>query len=158
MSAKIVIIGSGISGIAAATKLYENGFHNLIILESENRIGGRIFTTPFASNVIDLGAQWYLLQSKIILTFLSNNTLIFFFLRCHGEKDNVVYELSKELNVLNSDKIKYNKFEYRQSNGNIIDQCLSNKLFQLAESIRDYEKDLNHDKYKSLGKFMNEKY
>lgn len=58
MSAKIIIIGSGPAGISAATKLYENGFKNLIILEGENRIGGRLHTIPFASNVVDMGAQW----------------------------------------------------------------------------------------------------
>lgn len=54
----IVIIGSGISGFTAATKLIENGFLNVIVLESESRIGGRIFTTNFADGLIDLGAQW----------------------------------------------------------------------------------------------------
>jgi spermine oxidase len=55
---KIVIIGAGAAGISAASKLVEAGFHNLIILEAENRIGGRINTIPFGQNVIDMGAQW----------------------------------------------------------------------------------------------------
>lgn len=58
MSAKIIIIGAGAAGIAAGTKLLESGFRNLLILEAENRIGGRVQTIPFASNVVDLGAQW----------------------------------------------------------------------------------------------------
>lgn len=41
---KIIIVGAGISGIAAATKLYENGFNDITILEAENRIGGRVYT------------------------------------------------------------------------------------------------------------------
>lgn len=59
MNKKIVIIGAGASGIAAATKLIENGFKNLVILEAEHRIGGRIHTVPFGKNVVDNGAQWY---------------------------------------------------------------------------------------------------
>ena len=59
MNPKIVIIGSGAAGIAAAARLYEKGFKNFVILESEKRIGGRIHSIPFASNVVDLGAQWY---------------------------------------------------------------------------------------------------
>lgn len=58
MNAKILIIGAGAAGMAAGTKLLENGFKNLIILEAENRIGGRVNTVPFASNVVDMGAQW----------------------------------------------------------------------------------------------------
>ena len=58
MNSKIVVIGAGASGIAAATQLVNLGFSNVIILEAENRIGGRIFTVPFAANSIDIGAQW----------------------------------------------------------------------------------------------------
>jgi spermine oxidase len=57
-NARVVVIGAGISGISAAAKLIENGFKNVIVLEAEKRIGGRVYTTPFASNVVDLGAQW----------------------------------------------------------------------------------------------------
>jgi spermine oxidase len=57
-SARVVVIGAGISGISAASKLIENGFKNVTVLEAENRIGGRVSTVPFASNVVDLGAQW----------------------------------------------------------------------------------------------------
>lgn len=55
---KIAIVGAGISGISLAAKLIENGFKNLVILEAENRIGGRVHTVPFGSNVLDLGGQW----------------------------------------------------------------------------------------------------
>lgn len=58
MNKRIVIIGAGSSGIAAATKLKSNGFLNIKVLEAENRIGGRINTVRFGENVLDLGAQW----------------------------------------------------------------------------------------------------
>lgn len=46
-SPKIVIVGAGASGIAAASKLFEYGFGDVTILEAEDRIGGRIYTTSF---------------------------------------------------------------------------------------------------------------
>lgn len=58
MDSKIVIIGAGPSGFAAATKLLSAGFQQIVILEAEPRFGGRIFTTPFGANVVDIGAQW----------------------------------------------------------------------------------------------------
>lgn len=58
MNPRIVIIGAGAAGVAAATRLIERGYKNLKILEAENRIGGRIHTVPFGANVVDLGAQW----------------------------------------------------------------------------------------------------
>lgn len=44
---KIIIIGAGASGIAAACRLIEKGFKNVTILEAKNRIGGRIHTVNF---------------------------------------------------------------------------------------------------------------
>lgn len=58
-SKEIIIIGAGASGFAAASKLMSNGFRNVLLLEAENRIGGRIHTIPFGAGVLDVGAQWY---------------------------------------------------------------------------------------------------
>ena len=43
---KLIIIGAGASGLAAASRLVQKGFSssNLMILEAQNRIGGRIHT------------------------------------------------------------------------------------------------------------------
>lgn len=57
-STRVIVIGAGISGISSAAKLIENGFKNVTVLEAEKRIGGRVYTVPYASNVVDLGAQW----------------------------------------------------------------------------------------------------
>lgn len=51
---KIIIIGAGPSGIAAASKLIENGFTNITILEAENRIGGRLYTTKLGNCIITI--------------------------------------------------------------------------------------------------------
>lgn len=42
-----LIVGAGASGIAAASMLMQYGVHSIVILEAENRIGGRINTVPF---------------------------------------------------------------------------------------------------------------
>lgn len=61
MDKKVIIVGAGSSGVAAGTKLVSNGFKNVTILEAENRIGGRVHTVPFGSNVVDMGAQWFVI-------------------------------------------------------------------------------------------------
>lgn len=55
----VLIIGGGIAGLAAASKLGEAGF-SVVVLEARNRIGGRIFTQhDSASNAaIELGAEF----------------------------------------------------------------------------------------------------
>lgn len=64
---KIIIIGAGASGICAAAKLIEHGFEDILILEADDRIGGRILSVQFGSNdaVIDLGAQWVSGENEI---------------------------------------------------------------------------------------------
>ena len=49
----VVIIGAGAAGIAAATRLAENGFNEsqITILEAENRIGGRIYSMKYGNGV-----------------------------------------------------------------------------------------------------------
>ena len=46
-SARVVIIGAGVAGIALASRLFQNGFKNVTVLEAEGRIGGRIYTKQF---------------------------------------------------------------------------------------------------------------
>lgn len=56
----VVIIGAGISGLKAASKLYEGGVKNCVILEARNRIGGRLYTvTGYKGRKYDLGASWH---------------------------------------------------------------------------------------------------
>lgn len=43
-NARIVIVGCGISGVAAAQRLVKAGFHNVRIVEATAKSGGRIKT------------------------------------------------------------------------------------------------------------------
>ena len=54
---RVVIIGAGIAGAAAAGKLKEAGFE-VVVLEARNRVGGRILTHPFLGINAELGANW----------------------------------------------------------------------------------------------------
>lgn len=56
---RIVVIGAGVAGLAAAARLGEAGL-SVIVLEARNRLGGRIFTQtdPRPSSPIELGAEF----------------------------------------------------------------------------------------------------
>ena len=43
---QVIIIGGGVSGLTAANELIDAGITNIVILEAQNRLGGRIFTIP----------------------------------------------------------------------------------------------------------------
>ena len=52
-----VVIGAGISGLAAADKLSRHGLR-VTLLESRERIGGRLWTDRSLGTALDLGASW----------------------------------------------------------------------------------------------------
>lgn len=111
---KIIIVGAGAAGIAAACRLFENGLQNLLILEAENRIGGRINSVEFADGVVDLGAQW-----------------------CHGEVNNSVYNLVKELNLLSRSFNDYSDFNFCLSNGSTLDKDVTRKFMYICSIIEE---------------------
>lgn len=53
----VVVIGGGISGLAASKKLKENGF-TVIVLEAQEKIGGRMQTDRSLGVAFDEGASW----------------------------------------------------------------------------------------------------
>nr|GEU72261.1 probable polyamine oxidase 5 [Tanacetum cinerariifolium] len=81
---RIVIIGAGLAGLTAANKLYKaNGGNSfeVCIVEGGNRIGGRINTSEFGGDRVELGATWI-----------------------HGIGGSPVYELAQELDALESNE------------------------------------------------------
>ncbi|XP_010314061.2 probable polyamine oxidase 5 [Solanum lycopersicum] len=82
---KIVIIGAGIAGLTAAKKLYTtqntNELFEVCVVEGGNRIGGRIFTTEFCGDRVEMGATWI-----------------------HGIEGNPIYKIAQEINGFETDK------------------------------------------------------
>jgi phytoene dehydrogenase-like protein len=71
MKSKVLIIGAGISGLTAAIYLHKNG-HEVQILESSDRVGGRIKTDSCNGFLLDHGFQVFLTEypeAKKILNY-----------------------------------------------------------------------------------------
>lgn len=132
-----LIVGAGASGIAAASMLMQNGVHSIVILEAENRIGGRINTVPFGDGVVELGCQWV-----------------------HGEVGNVVFKMASEHDLLMESVVgsDFEKMFFVDSSGNVVDREESAQLFFLLDEIFEYsERDLiNYTG--SVGEYMNHEY
>lgn len=87
-SADVIVIGAGVSGLAAARHLADNG-RRVTILEGRDRIGGRVWTsTLWPDTPLDLGASWI-----------------------HGIDGNPVYDIARQINapttVTDGDDITY---------------------------------------------------
>lgn len=117
----------------AGTRLLQHGFTKVALLEGENRIGGRIWTVPYAASVIDMGGQW-----------------------CHGEVGNVVYEMAKPLGLLESSVIREDVFIYKESNGESPDSQVLARLLNLTGEVESREDDMKTFNG-SVGSFMEKK-
>ncbi|XP_054735975.1 spermine oxidase [Anastrepha obliqua] len=132
-SARIVVIGAGAAGIAAATRLLQSGFGNVLLLEAENRIGGRIHTIPFADNVVDLGAQW-----------------------CHGEKGNVIFQLVKDSDMLQRTGPIYDDYKCVRSNKEVLSETVADTLKSVAFNLIPARQEGLKDFEGSLGTYLTE--
>ena len=55
---RVVVIGAGVGGLAAAVKLFSQGVP-FRILEARERTGGRLLSIPAGGGRLDLGATWF---------------------------------------------------------------------------------------------------
>ncbi|KAK3914452.1 Spermine oxidase [Frankliniella fusca] len=116
---RILIIGAGAAGYAAASRLMENNVFDVTILEAEPRIGGRVNTVRFAENIVDLGAEWV-----------------------HGEVGNVVYEMAEPLELLDhTNRYLTPTPAFVWSGGAVADPDDIELMFNLTEEIRDAGKE-----------------
>jgi len=104
-----LIVGAGASGIAAATRLLQNNFGDVQILEAEDRIGGRINTIAFGDNVVDVGAQWV-----------------------HGKERNCVYEMVKDMGVVSDTGDFFSDVKRVRSNKEVVPHDLACSIHDIA--------------------------
>ncbi len=54
----VAVVGGGIAGLVAASRLVRSGFR-CVVLESRDRVGGRLLTHASTAGRFDLGATWF---------------------------------------------------------------------------------------------------
>ena len=76
---KVIIVGAGAAGLAAAQRLLEGGETDFLVVEATERVGGRVRSVPMGDSGLktEHGAQWI-----------------------DGHKGNVVYDLAKKWGLL----------------------------------------------------------
>ncbi len=121
---KIIIIGAGIAGLAAGTRLLEHGF-DVLLLEARDRCGGRISTDNKLGIPIGRGAGWI-----------------------HGIEHNPITALAQRFHakMLPADTKHYVRFD-RHGNSIPLDvmQAFDTKFDALLEQAKKLADEAKHD-------------
>ncbi len=114
---RILVVGAGIAGLAAAAKLQQSGY-SVQILEGRERIGGRIWTSHSWDDLpVDLGASWI-----------------------HGVEDNPITALADQASITRAPTDYENSVVYDQRGAELSDtqvEQLERQLGQLMEAVAE---------------------
>jgi len=63
---KAIVVGAGFAGLAAASELARSGVE-IDVFEARDRVGGRVWSVPFAGAVVERGAEFILPHDRTVL-------------------------------------------------------------------------------------------
>lgn len=122
----VVIIGAGIAGLKAASKLYEGGVKDCVVLEARQRIGGRLYTVEgYQGRKYDLGASWHhdTLTNRLFLEeaqLLSDNGSRYVFdddkaILIDDTRGRIDYDVDMHLEILDEELSKFIELKFHQN-------------------------------------------
>ncbi|RMZ99363.1 spermine oxidase [Brachionus plicatilis] len=137
MNKKVVIIGAGIAGLAAANYFTEQNFDDFVILEASSEIGGRIKTLPFQKSFIEFGAQWM-----------------------HGTENNPVYDIAVSLDAIDESIDKADNWYYSSQDGQRLSDDLVEPVQKEAQCLLENLSEMvdENDLSQSIGALLDDLY
>ncbi|MEA5463879.1 FAD-dependent oxidoreductase [Leptothoe sp. PORK10 BA2] len=123
---RIVVIGAGLSGLAAAQELHRQG-HEVVVVEGRDRIGGRIWTSSkWADMPLDFGATWI-----------------------HGTQGNPLTDLADQINAKRL-TTSYDRAETYNTSGQSLSEAeetrledFRNRIFGALEKAQNEDPDVS---------------
>lgn len=129
-------MGAGMAGLGAALKLVELGCNDFVILEAQEKIGGRIKTITVDGKPLDIGAQWL-----------------------HG-KDNPLYHLSVKHDLLSEEMSEEGLGMFIRNDGVVFDDFLVKRVdFEIGKILEECQTFIDKTEHPvSVGDFMEQKF
>ncbi len=110
---RVLVIGAGLAGLAAARELKRAGFQ-VLVLEARDRIGGRIWTSnKWPDLALDLGATWI-----------------------HGAAGNPITDLARQLGAKRL-VTRYDRSVIYNSDGELLTEAEEARLDEIREQVFD---------------------
>ncbi|XP_076070045.1 uncharacterized protein LOC143041837 isoform X2 [Oratosquilla oratoria] len=132
---QVCIIGAGAAGLAACNRLVRNGVRDVLLIEAQDRIGGRIHTVKYGPHVLEFGAHWI-----------------------HGEDGNVVYGIATQLDQVedeaNSLQSGVGQPIFVQPNGDLVDQSTVDKFRAAMARIKEHSQKHFEVCHQSVGDYF----
>ncbi|XP_039281827.1 uncharacterized protein LOC111063254 isoform X2 [Nilaparvata lugens] len=113
----VVVVGAGIAGLAACRTLLDHGITDIVLLEGQNRPGGRIMSVPIQDGDggwAELGAQWI-----------------------HGEQ-NAVHALARDGHLLSDHVSAEGLGKYLYDDGTEIEQAVVHEVEGVVGDILEH--------------------
>ena len=136
---RVVIIGGGAAGIAAAEQLNRGGEEDFVVLEAEQRVGGRVCSKKVGEGeeIVEWGAQFI-----------------------HGEEGNVAYELAEEWGLVREEDLEWGDMMLERDDNTTVDVELMGLMYTVMSgegSIEERMWNLSPEeaaKYESEGEYF----
>ncbi|KAJ8972006.1 hypothetical protein NQ317_017255 [Molorchus minor] len=131
-----VILGAGMAGLGAATRFTQLGYREFLIVEAQNKPGGRIQTITVDEQPLDIGAQWL-----------------------HG-KDNPLYEIALKHNLLADETSEEGLGIFIRNDGTVLDEFLVKIVdFQIGKILEECQSFVDKSVFPtSVGDYLVEKF
>ncbi|XP_021564437.1 spermine oxidase isoform X6 [Carlito syrichta] len=149
---RVVVIGAGLAGLAAAKALLEQGFTDVTVLEASSRIGGRVQSVKLGHATFELGATWI-----------------------HGSHGNPIYHLAEANGLLEETtdgERSVGRISLYSKNGvacyltnhgcripkDVVEEFsdLYNEVYNLTQEFFRHDKPVNAESKNSVGVFTRE--
>ncbi|CAO2578687.1 Spermine oxidase [Lemmus lemmus] len=150
---RVVVIGAGLAGLAAARALLEQGFTDVTVLEASRHIGGRVQSVRLGHATFELGATWI-----------------------HGSHGNPIYHLAEANGLLEETtdgERSVGRISLYSKNGvacyltnrgrripkDVVEEFsdLYNEVYNLTQEFFRHGKPVNAESQNSVGVFTREK-